>query len=129
MWTPSSASCYCINTRIGQCYELTTVMWLLHGSDSPHTRLLRSAGLRGQVTVTWEISPGDTTVFGTISDTVVFTDGQAEATAVVQVSSVAGQLPVVSIATLQALVQVIEMSFQLAPLSSHLHTHSSQDPC
>ena len=50
-----------------------------------YRRLLRSAGLNDQVTATWEISPSDTTIFTTTSSTVVFADGQSEATVTVQV--------------------------------------------
>ena len=55
-------------------------------------RILRSAGLIGEVTATWRITPSDTTVFTTASTTVVFADGQSEAVITVQVRSGTGSL-------------------------------------
>ena len=51
-------------------------------------RILRSAGLIGEVTATWRISPSDTAVFTTTSTTVVFADGESEVIVVVQVNLV-----------------------------------------
>jgi hypothetical protein len=45
----------------------------------------RSAGTSGTVTLTWDITPPDATVFATISDTIVLADGQSEASIIVQV--------------------------------------------
>ena len=51
----------------------------------PSSRLFRSAGLQRMSTVSWEITPMDSTVFVTTADTVFFGDGEEEATVVVQV--------------------------------------------
>ena len=51
-------------------------------------RILRSAGLIGEVTATWRISPSDTAVFTTTSTTVVFADGESEVIVMVQVNLV-----------------------------------------
>lgn len=48
-------------------------------------RILRSAGLNGEVTATWQISPSDTAVFTTTSTVVIFADGQSEVVVTVQV--------------------------------------------
>ena len=48
-------------------------------------RIVRSAGLNGEVTATWRISPSDTAVFTTTSTIVAFADGQSEAIVTVQV--------------------------------------------
>lgn len=45
----------------------------------------RQAGTSGTVTLTWDITPPDATVFATITDTVVLVDGQSQATITVQV--------------------------------------------
>ncbi len=47
--------------------------------------VVRSAGTLGTVTLTWDITPPDTTVFATIRDTLVLVDGQSEATITIQV--------------------------------------------
>ena len=60
---------------------------LLSEGEELVVRLLRS-GTQGTVTVTWALSPADISVFVTTSDTVVFTDGQSEATFTVQVRMV-----------------------------------------
>lgn len=49
------------------------------------SRILRTAGLNGEVTATWQIIPSDTTVFTTTSTIVTFADGQSEAVINVQV--------------------------------------------
>ena len=46
--------------------------------------VFRSAGTVGTVTATWTLTPPDSSVFVTTSDTVVFTDGQTRATIAVQ---------------------------------------------
>lgn len=51
-----------------------------------YDRILRSAGLNGEVTATWQIHPSDTSVFTTTSTVVTFTNGQSEALVTVQVS-------------------------------------------
>ena len=48
-------------------------------------RILRSAGLIGEITATWQITPSDTAVFTTTSTTVVFADGESEVVVTVQV--------------------------------------------
>ena len=48
-------------------------------------RILRSAGLVGEVTATWQITPADTAVFTTASTVVTFADRQSEAVITVQV--------------------------------------------
>lgn len=45
----------------------------------------REAGTAGTVTLTWDITPPDATVFATVQDTVVLVDGQSQATIIVQV--------------------------------------------
>lgn len=45
----------------------------------------RSAGTSGTVTLTWDITPPDATVFATVSDTVVLVNGQSQATITIQV--------------------------------------------
>ena len=47
--------------------------------------VVRSAGTAGTVTLTWDITPPDATVFATISDTLVLVDGQTQASIIVQV--------------------------------------------
>lgn len=47
--------------------------------------VLRTAGTAGTVTLTWDITPPDGTVFATITDTIVLTDGQERASISVQV--------------------------------------------
>ena len=47
--------------------------------------ITRQAGTSGTVTLMWDITPPDATVFATIRDTVVLVDGQADATITVQV--------------------------------------------
>lgn len=48
--------------------------------------VVRSSGTQGTVTLTWAISPPDTTVFLITTDTVVLTDGQSDTTFTIQVS-------------------------------------------
>ena len=48
--------------------------------------VIRSAGNLGTVTLTWDITPPDATVFATTRDTVVLVDGQSQATIRIQVS-------------------------------------------
>ena len=48
-------------------------------------RVLREAGLEGTVSVAWVISPGDTGVFVTTSDSILFESGQAIANITIQV--------------------------------------------
>ncbi len=50
--------------------------------------VFRSSGTQGTVTLTWSMSPPDNTVFLITTDTVVFTDGQSEATFAIRVSIV-----------------------------------------
>ena len=50
-------------------------------------RILRSAGLIGEITATWRITPSDTAVFTTTSTTVVFADGESEVVVTVQVNT------------------------------------------
>lgn len=47
--------------------------------------VVRSAGTSGTVTLTWDITPPDATVFATVGDTVVLVDGQSQASIVIQV--------------------------------------------
>ena len=47
--------------------------------------VIRSAGTSGTVTLTWDITPPDATVFATTRDTVVLVDGQSQATIMIQV--------------------------------------------
>lgn len=47
--------------------------------------VVRTAGTSGTVTLTWDITPPDGTVFATNSDTVVLADGQLRASITVQV--------------------------------------------
>ena len=47
--------------------------------------VVRTAGTSGTVTLTWDITPPDATVFVTISDTIVLVDGQQDATITIQV--------------------------------------------
>ncbi len=54
--------------------------------DEVQVGVVRRSGTQGTVTLTWAISPPDTTVFLIATDTVVFSDGQSEATFTVQVS-------------------------------------------
>ena len=54
----------------------------------------RSAGTVGTVTLTWALSPPDTSVFVTASDTVVFTDGQTRAS--IRVQTLTDQTPEVA---------------------------------
>ena len=49
--------------------------------------VVRTAGTAGTVTLTWDITPPDATVFATISDTVVLVDGQTQASITVQVGA------------------------------------------
>ena len=56
--------------------------------------VFRSAGTVGTVTATWALSPPDSSVFVTTTDTVVFTDGQTRATIAVQ--SLTDQTPEVA---------------------------------
>ena len=46
---------------------------------------MRTAGLQGRVSVDWEISPADESVFLTTSDTVSFEDGENLVTVEIQV--------------------------------------------
>lgn len=45
----------------------------------------RTAGTSGTVTLTWDITPADTSVFALVTDTVVLLSGQSEASIVVRV--------------------------------------------
>lgn len=45
----------------------------------------RTAGTSGAVTLTWDISPPDATVFATITDTILLAEGQTQASIRVQV--------------------------------------------
>ena len=56
--------------------------------------VFRSAGTMGRVTATWAISPPDSSVFITTSDTIVFSEG--ETTASIRVQTLADQIPEVA---------------------------------
>ena len=45
----------------------------------------RAAGTSGTVTLTWDITPPDATVFATITDTILLAEGQTQASITVQV--------------------------------------------
>ena len=53
--------------------------------------VIRSAGTLGTVTLTWDITPPDVSVFATIRDTVVLVDGQEQATIRIQVRNLRRQ--------------------------------------
>lgn len=53
--------------------------------------MFRSAGTVGTVTATWEISPPDSAIFVTLTDNVVFTDGQTRAS--IRVQTLTDQTP------------------------------------
>lgn len=47
--------------------------------------VVRRAGTSGTVTLTWDITPPDGTVFATVSDTIVLIDGQSQENITIQV--------------------------------------------
>ena len=60
---------------------------IINEGEELEVGVVRSAGTVGTVTMTWAISPPDTSVFVTTTDTVVFTEGRDSATITVQVRS------------------------------------------
>ena len=67
---------------------------LVEEGDELVVDVFRSAGTVGTVTLTWAISPPDTSIFVTTTDSVVFTDGQTRASITVQ--TLADQTPEVA---------------------------------
>lgn len=67
---------------------------LVEEGDELVVDVFRSAGTVGTVTLTWAISPPDTSIFVTTTDSVVFTDGQTRASIMVQ--TLADQTPEVA---------------------------------
>ena len=57
---------------------------LVEEGDELAVDVFRSAGTVGTVTVTWAITPPDSTAFVTTTDNIVFTDGQTRSTITVQ---------------------------------------------
>lgn len=67
---------------------------LVEEGDELVVDVFRSAGTVGTVTLTWAISPPDSSIFVTTTDSVVFTDGQTRASITVQ--TLADQTPEVA---------------------------------
>lgn len=58
---------------------------LVSEGDVLEVDVIRSGGTSGTVTLTWDITPPDTSVFATVQDTVLLTEGDSETSIVVQV--------------------------------------------
>lgn len=80
-------------------------------------RILRSAGLNGEVTATWQINPSDTAVFTTTSTIVTFADGQSEAIVTVQVNH--NQLDTSQVLKMALFLRL----FLMIPLKQHGYFH------